>query len=104
MASITVSVSEPSPDNGTRRCRALMTAWVTVLRRPNGAPAASTSSPTRHLVRIAELGHAEIVDVVDLEHGQVGLGIAATRFAGTSLPSLKTTVALNWLGCWPPRK
>src|SRR3981081_4364495 len=44
--SITVSVSEPSPESGTGRCSALMMPCVTVLRRPSGAPAAITSSPT----------------------------------------------------------
>jgi hypothetical protein len=48
-ASMTVSVSEPSPDSGIGRCSALMIPWVTVLRSPSGAPAASTSSPTRTL-------------------------------------------------------
>ena len=46
IASMTVSVSDPSPESGMGRCNALMMPWVTVLRRPSGAPAAITSSPT----------------------------------------------------------
>ena len=56
--SITVSVSEPSPDSGTGRCSALMMPWVTVLRRPSGAPAAITSSPTCSLSESPSLRHA----------------------------------------------
>ena len=81
-ASMTVSVSEPSPDSGTGRCSALMMPCVTVLRSPSGAPAAITSSPTLHLVGVAEPGHRQVVDVVDLEHGQVGLGVAADEVGG----------------------
>jgi hypothetical protein len=81
MASMTVSVSEPSPDSGTGRCRALMMPWVTVLRRPSGR---RRRSPRRRrgFVGIAELGHGEVVDVVDLQHRQVGLGIAADQVGG----------------------
>ena len=98
MPSMTVSVSDPSPDNGTGRCSALMMPCVTVLRRPSGAPAAITSSPTLQLVGVAHLRDGQVVDVVDLQHGQVGLGVAADQVGRHLLAVVEHHLILNWLG------
>ena len=91
--SITVSVSEPSPDSGTGRFSALMMPTVTVLRSPRGAPAATTCSPTwsrsesprRATVRLSTLSTFSTAISV--------LGSRPTIFVGTTLPSLNTTVS-----------
>ena len=87
---MTVSVSEPSPDSGTGRCSALMMPWVTVLRSPIYAhhdPAAPEPGEPYSFIdqgiqrfRYALLPHAD-----------------SWAQAGT-VPSLKTTVVLYWLG------
>ncbi len=97
-ASITVSVSEPSPDSGTGRCRALTMPCVTVLRSPSGAPAASTSSPTRTLSESPSRATDRLSTLSTFSTARSVLGSRPTRLAGTSLPSLNTTVVLNWLG------
>ena len=97
-ASMTVSVSEPSPDNGTGRCSALMMPCVTVLRSPSGAPAARTSSPTRTLSESPSRATLRLSTLSTLSTAKSVLGSRPTRLAGTSLPSLNTTVVLNWLG------
>ncbi|CKP53423.1 Uncharacterised protein [Mycobacterium tuberculosis] len=95
---MTVSVSEPSPDNGTGRCSALTMPWVTVLRSPRGAPTARTSSPTRTLLESPSRATVRLSTLSTLRTAKSVLGSRPTRLAGTSLPSLNTTVVLNWLG------
>src|SRR3954468_8846449 len=96
--SITVSVSEPSPDNGTGRCSALMMPCVTVLRRPSGAPAAITSSPTTSFSESPILATVRLSTLSTFSTAMSVFGSRPTRLAGTSLPSLNTTVVLYWLG------
>src|SRR5690348_9958154 len=96
--SMTVSVSDPSPDSGTGRCSALMMPWVTVLRRPSGAPAAITSSPTVSFSESPSLATDRLSTLSTLSTARSVFGSRPTRFAGTSLPSLNTTVVLYWLG------
>src|SRR5689334_9151757 len=96
--SMTVSVSEPSPDSGTGRCRALMMPCVTVLRSPSGAPAAITSSPTVSFSESPSLATDRLSTLSTLSTARSVFGSRPTRLAGTSLPSLNTTVVLYWLG------
>ena len=49
---------------------------VKVRFSPSGLPTASTHSPTRERVAVAQRGGSEVVRV-DLEHGQVGARIGA---------------------------
>ena len=68
---------------------ALMMPDVTVKVRfsPSGLPTASTHSPTRERVAVAERGGGQVVGV-DLEHGEVGAGIGADDL-GLELPPVE---------------
>ena len=96
--SMTVSVSEPSPDSGTGRFRALMMPWVTVLRSPSGAPAAITSSPTVSLSESPIRATTRLSTLSTFSTARSVLGSRPTRLAGTSVPSLNTTDIWNLLG------
>ena len=103
--SMTVSVSEPSPESGTGRCSALMMPCVTVLRRPSGAPAAITSSPTFSLSESPNRATVRLSTLSTFSTARSVFGSRPTRLAGTSLPSLNTTVDLVLAGVGrPPRR
>src|SRR4029077_20242263 len=97
-ASMTVLVSESSPDSGTARCSALTIPWVSVLRRPSGAPAAITGSPTRSLSASPSRATVRLSTLSTLSTATSVSGSRPTRWAGACLPSLKTTVSLNLSG------
>ena len=50
---------------------------VTVLLRPNGLPIATTQSPTREVVGVAELAPSAARLRIDLQHREVGLRVAS---------------------------
>ncbi len=55
---------------------------VTVWPRPNGLPIATTKSPTLELVEVAESGHRGQMVAGELEHRDIGLGIAPDELCG----------------------
>ena len=68
-ASVWMNGTAASP--GSERALALTMPEVTVFSRPNGAPIATTHSPTRVVVRIADPDHRQVLRV-DLDHRDVG--------------------------------
>ena len=77
---MTVSVSDPSPDSGTGRFSAddaVGDGAAQTQRRTGGDHFLADPQ----LAGVAELGHREVVDIVHLEHGQIGLGIAPDGLA-----------------------
>ncbi len=55
---------------------------VTVPPRPNGLPIAITQSPTRESAGIAEVDEGKRLVRRDLEHREIGGGVAADQLGG----------------------
>ena len=60
---------------------ALTMPMVTVWPTPKGLPMASTTSPTSHLVAVGHRDDGQVFGV-DLDHGDVGLRVAANDLGG----------------------
>ena len=64
-----------------------MIPWLTECIRPNGLPMATTQLPTT-AVAVAQSGRRQVV-TVELEHGDIGLGVAPDACGNSVRPSCR---------------